>query len=353
MSSETGYEIGKVEKILEEKSIEGPNGILYVQTVSFRRPNGEIVTTEFGSEFQPINADQRLKEGQSLVLAQLPEGQGIAISDQYRLPTLAMLSLAFFLLVAVVGRRQGILAVVGMLVSLAVLVLLVVPQILAGGNPLLLSLAGASIIGAITMYLSHGWNIQSHVALVSILLTMVAVAALSHGAVVSSRLTGLGSEEAAFLQFLGTGAINLRGLLLGGIMLGALGVLDDIAVSQVAVVFELAAAKPKITFKELYRRAYTVGKTHVASLVNTLVLAYAGANLPLFLLFVTSQNTPTWIALNSEIIAEEIIRTLVGSIGLVLAVPLTTVLACAVRLKFADALSILGVADPQPHTHSH
>lgn len=182
---------------------------------------------------------------------------------------------------------------------------------------------------------------------------MIAVAALSHGAVISGRLTGLGSEEATFVQFLGSGTVNLRGLLLGGIMLGALGVLDDIAVSQVAVVFELAAAKPKIKFEELFRRAYTVGKTHVASLVNTLVLAYAGANLPLFLLFMTSQNTPAWVALNSQVIAEEVVRTLVGSIGLVLAVPLTTLLACAVRLRLQDTLSLLGVTKTESHTHSH
>ena len=120
---------------------------------------------------------------------------------------------------------------------------------------------------------------------------------------------------------------------MGGIILGALGVLDDITVSQVAVVFQLRAAKKDITFQELYKRGLTVGKDHVASLVNTLVLAYAGANLPLFLLFTLNQQTPDWVTLNSEVIVEEIIRTLTGSIGLVLAVPLATFLAAFVALR--------------------
>lgn len=353
MAEQTRYETGKVENIADERMIDVQNGPMFTQSVEVRRNNGETFLVEFGSEFQPLAPDQRVHVGQTIVLAQPPEQNAWIISDQYRLPLLTGLAFGFFLLVALIGRRQGVLAVAGMLLSLAILVLFIVPQIFAGGNPVLLSLAGAAIIGASTMYLSHGWNLQSHIALLSILLTMVAVALLSHGAVVSARLTGFGSEEAAFLQYLGSGQVNLRGLLLGGIMLGALGVLDDIAVSQVAVVFELAGAKPHIQFSELFRRAYSVGKTHVASLVNTLVLAYAGANLPLFLLFLSDQGLPAWVAVNSEIIAEEIVRTLVGSIGLVLAVPLTTMLACFVRLKAPQTLKLLGVGAAHTHTHSH
>lgn len=353
MAGETRYETGKVEKITDERIIDGQAGAMYTQSVEVRRDNGQTFTVEFGSEFQPLTSDQRVHAGQTIVLAQPPEQTDWIISDQYRLPLLAGLTLVFFLLVALIGRKQGVLAVIGMLLSLAVLVLFIVPQIFAGGNPVLLSLVGAAVIGSSTMYLSHGWNLQSHIALLSILLTMVAVAFLSHGAVVSAHLTGFGSEEATFLQFLGSGQVNLRGLLLGGIMLGALGVLDDIAVSQVAIVFELAGAKPHIQFGELFRRSYTVGKTHVASLVNTLVLAYAGANLPLFLLFLSNQGLPAWVAVNSEIIAEEIVRTLVGSIGLVLAVPLTTALACFVRLKASHTLKLLGVGSAHTHTHSH
>jgi uncharacterized membrane protein len=149
-------------------------------------------------------------------------------------------------------------------------------------------------------------------------------------AVKAAQLVGLGSEEAYFLQFTDTARINLQGLLLGGILLGALGVLDDITVSQVSIVYELFDAKKNISWLELYERGLAVGKDHVASLVNTLVLAYAGANLPLFLLLVLNTQTPTWVSLNSDILVEEIIRTIAGSIGLVLAVPLSTFLAAQI-----------------------
>jgi uncharacterized membrane protein len=140
--------------------------------------------------------------------------------------------------------------------------------------------------------------------------------------------------------------VNLQGLLLGGILLGALGILDDIAIAQVSVIFQLKEVNNKLSFKELYERGLKVGKDHVASLVNTLVLAYAGANLPLFLLFTINRDIPLWVTLNNEIIAEEVVRTLVGSMGLVLAVPITTLLAAVV-------VSRLGALPTKGGRHAH
>jgi uncharacterized membrane protein len=237
------------------------------------------------------------------------------------------LFIGFVLLVIVVAKWQGLSSVLGMAVSLGVLSGFIVPQIMQGSNPMLISLIGAAVIAVVTIYLSHGWHQESHLALFSMMFTLFLVSVLSTIAVQVAQLVGLGSEEAYFLQFGPTAAINLQGLMLGGIVLGALGILDDICVSQVATVQQLKEVNNELGFDELYKRGLNVGKSHVASLVNTLVLAYAAANLPLFILFTLNNGVPLWVTINSEIIAEEVLRTLVGSMGLVIAVPVATAAA--------------------------
>jgi uncharacterized membrane protein len=284
------------------------------------------------------------------VTPQSPEGSEVQpqvqIADRYRLPTLGWILGGFFVLVLAVSGWRGGLSIVGMGVSLVVLALYVVPQIMSGGNPLTVSMIGAFVIAALTVYLSHGFSVKSHLAFVSMMVTLLAVALLAHTAVELAQLTGFGSEEAGFLAYGATASINLQGLLLGGILLGALGVLDDICVSQISTVIELRRANAKWKLHELYAAGMRVGRDHVASLVNTLVLAYAGANLPLFILFSLAQDTPAWVHLNSELLAEEIVRTLVGSIGLVLAVPLTTLLVSI----WAERAKVLPSGG---HSHSH
>jgi uncharacterized membrane protein len=262
---------------------------------------------------------------------------------------LAWLLVGFLGLVMVVARRQGFLSIVGMVLSVLVLSNYVVPQILAGGNPIIITLIGSLIIAVVTVYMSHGWTVHSHLALLSMMVTLLAVSALSWVAVHTAYMVGLGSEEAYFLQFGPTSNINLQGLLLGGIMLGTLGILDDITIAQISVVFQLKSVNPSLGFYELYERALVVGKDHVASLTNTLILAYAAANLPLFLLFTINQAVPAWVTLNSEIIAEEVIRTLVGSMGLVLAVPFATICAVYVVERFGLAPHELHAS----HRHAH
>jgi uncharacterized membrane protein len=233
-----------------------------------------------------------------------------------------------------VGGLRGAASFVGMMVSIGILLSYIVPQILSGSNPVVISLIGSLAIGALTIYIAHGVSKKSHVALASMTAILLLVAGLAYMAVKAAQLVGLGSEEARFLQFGDTANINLQGLLLGGILLGALGVLDDITVSQASIVFELKEAKKDISWHELYERSLNIGRDHVASLVNTLVLAYAGANLPLFLLFILNEQSPDWVTLNSDILVEEIVRTLAGSIGLVLAVPLSTFIASTVATKY-------------------
>lgn len=356
------YRTATVETITEQTT--DPNDShLFVQTFTATlHHNGATIEVQNGTEYAPVSQNELVEPGTRVIVRALEPFDGAegneespmtwGYVDPLRIWPFVILSAAFFLLVVGVAQWQGARAFIGMFVTVLILTWGVAPQLLNGVNPLLVMLIAVMAMSVITMYLSHGWNVQSHIALGSIALVMVVVAALSYGSVASLHLTGLGSEEALFLQYLQAGQISLPGLLLAGILLGALGVLDDICVAQVMVVFELIEAKPKIRFPELFDRAIRVGKSHVASLVNTLVLAYAGANLPLFLLFLTQNEQPWWVTLNSEIIMEEIVRTLTGSIGLVLAVPITTGLAAVVLLIWKERLGVLPTHESD-HTHNH
>jgi uncharacterized membrane protein len=346
------YTTGVVTAVLEERQLDVEVGNFYTQVVRVRSDDlDQEVVVEVGSEFQPLAAAQRLQEGTRVVLARqtLFDGEEeYVIADVYRLPILQLLFAGFVALVLVIAKLRGILSVGGMLLSLGVLFGFIFPRILAGDDPILVSVIGSVLIATITIYLSHGWGLKSHLALLSLIVTLVAVSLLSWVSVMASQLVGLGSEEAYFLQYGATARINLQGLLLGGIILGALGVLDDIVVSQVSIIEQLKAANNKLKFEELYKHGLAVGKDHVASLVNTLVLAYAGANLPLFLLFYLDNDIPLWVSLNNQLIAEEVLRTLVGSIGLVLAVPLATaVAALAFQHRQVSKEAI------QAHGHNH
>lgn len=295
----------------------------------------------------------QLKPGERIIVSYLrtPDGaEYYNIADKYRLTPFFVLLAFFFVLVVYISRWKGLASVGGLCISLFVLAAFIVPKIITGSNPFFISLAGAFIIAVTSIYFAHGVSKRTTIAIVSTLGTLTFTAVLAYISVSLTKLFGLGSEEAFYLQISNVGHINLRGLLLGGIMLGALGVLDDITTAQSAVVDELKKANTTLSFSELYRRGISVGNEHVASLVNTLVLAYAGASLPLFVLFSADSLQPLWVSLNSEIIMEELVRTLVGSIGLVFAVPITTFLAAYVFSK----------TQPRPytggetaHTHFH
>ncbi|MEK7499241.1 MAG: YibE/F family protein, partial [Patescibacteria group bacterium] len=202
----------------------------------------------------------------------------------------------------------------------------IVPKILAGQNPLVVTIIGSFFIATTALYLAHGFNKRTTVALGSTLITILIAIALSTSFVHLTNLTGIGSEEAFYLQTSPVQGINLKGLLLGGIIIGALGVLDDITTGQAAAVDEIFKANPMMTRRELISRSLSVGREHITSLVNTLALAYAGASFPTLLLFIIYQR-PFWVVMNTESISEEVVRTLVGSIALMCAVPITTALA--------------------------
>ncbi|PIR03799.1 MAG: hypothetical protein COV59_03955 [Candidatus Magasanikbacteria bacterium CG11_big_fil_rev_8_21_14_0_20_39_34] len=251
------------------------------------------------------------------------------IADVYRLHALLWFFLFFIFVALIFAGKHGMHAFIGLGLSFFVIMYFIVPKIISGSNPFLISFVGTMAIACFSIYVAHGIKPRTHIAFFSTIVTIFISLLLAYIAVHSMRLFGLGSEEAFYLRFSPKGEINLQGLLLGGIIIGTLGILDDITTAQAASVDEIHKANSSLSFGELYKRGLSVGKEHIISLVNTLVLAYTGASFPLLLLFNIYQQ-PIWLTLNSEILIEEIARMLVGSISLIFAVPITTALAAYV-----------------------
>ena len=276
--------------------------------------------------------------------------------DYVRLTPLLVLFGTFLALSILISGRKGIRSLLGMGISLLVIIYYIIPNILAGKDPVLVSVSGAFILLAVTLYLVYGWTLKTHAAVLGTLSSLILTALLASYFVDLTRLTGFGSEDALFLLQQTGGGINMQGLVLGGMLIGALGVLDDLVITQASVVFELYGLDPTLALKDLYLRAMRVGRDHVAATVNTLVLAYAGAALPMFLLFSISGARLAYL-LNLEYVAEEVVRTMVGSLGLIAAVPLTTLLAALVaknHSQLSQALPLLGpLTSKDDHHHSH
>jgi uncharacterized membrane protein len=281
-------------------------------------------------ETTTLREEQKVKADQTVVVLKTSSTQNTLyqIVDVYRLDALLPIVLFFIVIVIVISRLKGLGSIIGLGISLFIITSFIVPMILAGEDPLVTSIVGSFIIMVITMYISHGFTQKTHIALLATCISLVLTGVLAYIFVNVTSLTGFGSEDATSLQFGPTGTINFQGLLLGGIIIGSLGVLDDITTSLAAAIRELARTNHILLFKDLFSSGLRIGSDHIASLVNTLALAYAGAGLPLFLFLVLNPgNQPLWFILNSELLVEEIIRTLAGSIGLILAVPLTALLA--------------------------
>lgn len=305
---------------------------LKVKILNGSEKDKELVI-ENGKDFI-IQNNQNFKIGDNIVLNKalesVSDGEDSSlyyIIDRYRLPAIIILTVLFSILTIYFGRQRGFTSIVGMAFSILIIFYYIIPQILSGAEPFITSIKGAFIIMIISLYISHGFNKRTSLALTSSLIVLVLAIIVDWLFVHFAKLDGTGSEEAFYLM-LGNVTFNLKGLLLGGIIIGILGVLDDVTTAQTATVEEISKANNNLAFKELYQRGISVGREHIASMVNTLLLAYTGASFPLLLLYSSKQlSQPTWLILNNGFIAEEIIRTLVGSVILVIAVPLTTLLA--------------------------
>jgi uncharacterized membrane protein len=257
------------------------------------------------------------------------------IRDLERTRPMLILAAVFMLAVLAFGRWQGIRSLIALALSFAVIVGFVVPAILRGHSPVAVALVGAMAIMLISLYLSHGIGRKTTAAVVGTGVALVLTAALTAGFVAATSLTGLASEDALNASFQ-AGGLSFRGLLLAGIIIGGLGVLDDVTMSQASLVFQLRRADPTASFGKLVTGALAVGRDHIAATVNTLFLAYAGASLPLLVLFTTSGDSLGTVA-TAEAVAVEVVRALCGSIGLIAAVPLTTLLAAALTGRGAEA----------------
>jgi uncharacterized membrane protein len=250
------------------------------------------------------------------------------ISDFVRTGPLLWLTILFVAATLLLMGWQGARSLLGMGISLLVIIAFVVPQILAGRNPVAVAILGSVVMMGISLYLVYGWKAKTHVAVAGLFLTLVLTGLLAAWSVNWTRLSGYGAEEAAFLQVAGV-QLDPRGLLLAGIIIGTLGALDDIAVGQSSSIFELSKANPSLSWQALFTHGMTIGRDHLSAMVNTLLLAYVGAALPFLLLFAVFSE-PLAMTLNREIIAEEIVRTLVGSLGLLAGVPLTSLIGALV-----------------------
>ncbi|MEV0774613.1 YibE/F family protein [Streptomyces sp. NPDC050433] len=277
------------------------------------------------------DAPRQFHVKQGVVVAYAPDAPRdlqYSVTDVNRTTPMALLAGLFALAVVVVGRLRGLMALVALVISFAVLTLFILPAILQGSNPLIVAVVGSSAIMLIALYLCHGLTARTSVAVLGTLISLLLIGLLGSLFIGWASLTGNTDDNTGLIHGLYP-EIDMSGLLLAGVIIGSLGVLDDVTVTQTSAVWELRQADPDMGPRALYRAGLRIGRDHIASVVNTLVLAYAGAALPLLLLFSIAESSVATVA-TSELVAQEIVRTLVGSIGLVASVPVTTALAALV-----------------------
>jgi uncharacterized membrane protein len=254
----------------------------------------------------------------------------VAVSDRWRVPALAAVLGLFAAAVTLVGGWRGVRSLLALMLTLAVIVKLVVPLVLAGWNPVLVAVAAGSLVTLATVLLTEGLRATTFAAAAGTFAALLLTAILAQAANGLALFTAFqGQEVVGYLASVGQSDLDIRGLLLAAVIFGALGVLDDVTITQAATVAELAGSEPRASPGEVFGRAMNIGRSHIAAIVNTLVLAYVGASLPLLVLFAAGHQDPLVIA-STEVVAVEIVRSLVGSVGIVAAVPLTTAIAVLV-----------------------
>lgn len=308
---------------------------------------GKEIIFDAISELDVVSA-QRYRAGDRVMMVRtetVGDEDRFYVTDFVRDRTVYLIMAIFALCIIALGRWKGVRALVSLGLSFIVIVWFILPQLLAGRSPLVIGILGAFFIVVTLIYLTEGWRRQSHLAVITILLALVIVSLLSTIFTAVAHLSGLASEEVLILTGLGLGTIDFTGLLLAGIIIGTLGAMDDVVISQIESVAQLKQANPQMRASELFKRANRIGTTHMGAMINTLFLAYAGASLPLLLLFSVNraQFATAGDIVNNEMVATEIIRTVVGSIGIALAIPIATWLA----------VRYIRPEDADEHGHAH
>lgn len=310
----------------ETRLIPGTETETTYQTLKVKILEGEQAGTQVTVENDYLN----LKAGDTFYLRHTIDGlsgfETYSVSESYRLPLLGFLALLFLGTVAFFGGKQGLRGLLALAGGFLLIIYVLLPGILGGFSPVLMTMIVASLIVTVGSYVTHGFNRTTSAAVLGMLATIGLTGLLAYASIHFGRLSGFSSDEAVYLNMNTRGSIDFAGLLLGGIMIGLLGVLYDVAIGQAVAVDELARAGTHLTRRDVYLRALRIGREHTGALVNTLAIAYVGASLPLLLLFYQTSSDVLTVT-NQEIFATEIIRTLVSSIGLVVAVPITTFIA--------------------------
>jgi len=329
------YRAKVLEVIKEEKSISDGGAESIQQNLKLKGLEGNIKNKEIifeGISNLDVISKNIYKAGDEVLVVESFGDNGQAnyyVVDYVRTKYIYWLFFIFAASILLVGRMKGIKSLISLALTFFVIIKYIIPQILDGADPIIVTLFGSLAILVLIIYMTEGFNAKSHLASISILFSLVITIFLSWIFVELMRLTGASSEDTASLVDLGGQAVNFQGLLLAGIIIGALGVLDDVVVSQISAVEELNKSNANLSKIHIFKSAYNVGVSHISSMSNTLFLAYAGVSMPLLILFLSGQSAFTnWTQIiNNEDIAVEIVRTLAGSIGLILSVPISTALA--------------------------
>jgi uncharacterized membrane protein len=303
-----------------------------IQTIKVKILEGENINKIVSFENDYVILDV----GDEFYLRHTSHYQGkdfYSVSDPNRVPVLMILVIIFIVLVIFFGGMQGFRGLLSLAGSLVIILFVLLPGIIHGFSPFVLSVAVSSFIIILGSYITHGFNRATTSAVFGMVLTVIITGIMAYFAVHNSYLTGVTDDESIFLNFNLKGGVDLVGLLMGGIMIGLLGVLYDASIGQSISVEELHKIAPHVNRWEIYKRAIRIGREHIGALVDTLAIAYVGASLPLLLLFYSASDNSFLMIINNEVFATEIIRILVGSIGLVLAVPITTLFAVYMLIK--------------------
>ena len=323
-------------KVYKAKIVEVIESSGEVQKAKIEITEGQNKGKEVEASATNIQKSIEFNKGDEILVLETKDVQGeqiYYITDFSRTNYLYILFAIFAILSVFIAGVKGISSLIGLGASFLIIFKFILPFIDRGYEPVTITIIGSIFIVATTFYLSHGFNKKTSISVVGTIISLIITGLLALIFISKAKITGSASEELIFLQAMRPGEFNATGLLLSGIIIGTLGILDDITISQASIVQELKKANPDISGQDLFIQTMSVGKDHIASLVNTLILVYTGSFLPLLLLL-NNNPQPFSQVINYEIFAEEIIRTLVASIGLILAVPITTALATLVATNF-------------------
>ena len=321
-----------VEEILEEGQVDMGEITQEYQIVSVRVTEGEYEgqTFEIDHGKRQLRPDGFMLESGDKLLVSINKGPDGTIYpyfvDYVRKQPLLILVLIFIVAAILVSGWKGVRSLLSIGFSVVVILYFIVPRILDGQNPIVISLIGSFVFLAVTQYLVYGWTLKTHIAMVGIIFAVLVTGVLAVVFVDFSYLSGFGDENSMYLMSV-AGNINIKNLLVASIIIGTLGVLDDLVIGQTSAVMEIYLANNNLTFRQRFRGSMNIGRDHVAATVNTLLLAYLGASLSMFLLF-SINRVDVLNLININYIAEEIVRSLVGTLGLFMAVPITTAVAC-------------------------